>query len=68
MSYSYGKPTTSDIIKSGRRDLNGDGIDINAERAAYLSWSETSENVILSGSSDLTRLSGLRGAILKLKD
>lgn len=68
MSTSYGKPTTSEIIKSGRRDLNGDGIDFNAERSALLSWSETSENIIISGSSDLTRLSGLRGAILKLKE
>jgi len=30
MSTSYGKQTTSEIIMSGRRDLNGDGIDINA--------------------------------------
>jgi hypothetical protein len=30
MSHSYGKATTSEIIKSGKRDLNGDGIDLNA--------------------------------------
>jgi len=65
---TYGRPTTSEIIKSGRRDLNGDGIDTNAERTAFLSWSENSENLIVSGSSDLTRISGLRGAILKLKE
>lgn len=68
MSTSYGKQTTSEIIKSGRRDLNGDGLDLNAERAAFLSWAETPENLIVSGSNDLTRLSGIRGAILKLKD
>lgn len=65
---TYGRPTTSEIIKSGRRDLNGDGIDINAEKAAFLSWSQNTDNIILSGSSDITRLSGLRGAILKLKE
>ena len=65
---SYGKPTTSEILKSGRRDLNGDGLDFSAERSAVLSWNETPENIIISGSSDLTRLSGLRGAILKLKE
>lgn len=68
MSTSYGKQTTSEIVISGRRDLNGDGLDINAERSALLTWSESTENVIISGSSDLTRLSGLRGAILKLKE
>jgi hypothetical protein len=69
---SYGRPTTSDIrqssqIPSNRRDLNGDGLDISAERSAALTWTESSENIIISGSSDLTRLTGLRGAILKLK-
>lgn len=68
MSSSYGKITTSELVNTGRRDLNGEGIDINAERAAQLAWSEATENIIISGSSDITRLSGLKGAILKLKE
>lgn len=69
---SYGKQqqqfTSSQIIQSGRRDLNGLGIDLSAEQSARLHWQESQQNIIISGSSDFTTLSGLRGAILKLKE
>jgi hypothetical protein len=68
MSNFYNKQTTSQIVSSVRRDLNGEGIDLNAESSAFLSWEEPAQNIILSGSSDVTTVSGLRGAILKLKD
>lgn len=66
---SYGRQvTTSSISRSGRQDLNGTGIDINAERSAVLAWEASQENIIISGGSDFTTLTGLRGAILKLKE
>lgn len=63
---SYGRPTTS-TIKSSVQDLNGERIDLSAEQAANLAWSASQENIVVSGSSDVTALSGLKGALLKLK-
>lgn len=64
---SYGKQTTSEMIRSGRIDPNGMGIDLSAEEATRLAWAGGSENIIVSGATDFTTLSSLRGAILKLK-
>ncbi len=64
---SYGKQTTSEMIRSGRIDPNGRGLDLSAEEATRLAWAGGSENIIVSGSTDFTTLSGLRGAVLKLK-
>jgi len=38
MSAPYGRPTISQLINSSRLDLNGEGIDLNAEKAAQLAW------------------------------
>ena len=64
---SYGRPTNSQVINSSARDLNGEGIDISAEQAVALAWSNSQENIVLSGSTESNNLSGLRGALLKLK-
>jgi hypothetical protein len=66
---SFGQPTNSLIQNNTvRRDLNGEGLDLSADRAAFLAWSEPEQNIIIQGSSDFALLSTLRGAILKLKD
>ena len=68
MSTFYGKATTSEIRSSPVRDLNGTQIDFLAENTANLAWSQTQDSLIINGGSDITVLTGLRGALLKLKD
>lgn len=70
MSNFYGKPTTSElrITESTYRDLNGEGLDLAAEGSARLSWGETTDRIVISGSSDVTLLSSVRGALLRLKE
>ena len=59
---------TTSTIRSETHDLNGEGIDISAERAVALNWSQSEGNLIVSGSSEVATLTGLRGAILKMKE
>ena len=54
-------------MKSTKRDLNGDGIDIAAEKNVNLTWSANQEDIVISGSSDVSALSGLKGSLLKLR-
>ena len=69
MSNFYPKPTTSEIRGSANfTDLNGEGLDFAGEAAAFLAWTEPSERVVISGSSDVTQLTTIRGALLKLKE
>lgn len=70
MSNFYGKPTTSELrpTNSVTLDLNGEGLDFLGEQTAHLAWTEPSERIVISGSSDVTLLSGLRGALLSLKN
>jgi hypothetical protein len=64
----YGKPTASELRGTGLLDPNGLNIDFEAENAVNLTWSRTQDNLVVSGSSDVVLLTGLRGALLKLKD
>ena len=64
---SYGRPTNSQIIQSSRRDPNGDGLDVAAEKAINLAWSQSQDDLVISGSSDVSALSTVKGALLKLK-
>ena len=68
----YSKPTANTTnnksSESIRKDLNGEGLDVAAERSAFLAWSEPQENIIITGNSDFNILSTLRGSVLKLKD
>lgn len=70
MSNFYGKPTTSELrpTNSVTLDLNGEGLDFIGEHSAHLAWTEPSERIVISGSSDVTLLSGIRGALLSLKN
>jgi hypothetical protein len=69
MSNFYPKPTTSEIRGSANfTDLNGEGLDFAGEAAAFLAWTEPSDRVVISGSSDVTQLATIRGALLKLKE
>ena len=69
MSNFYGKATTSDLRStvSLTQDLNGEGLDFTGELAARLAWTEPGERIVISGSSDVTLLSQIRGALLSLK-
>jgi hypothetical protein len=70
MSNFYTKQTSSEIRQtlSATRDINGEGLDFLGENAAYLAWTEPSERIVINGSSDVTLLSAIRGAILSLKN
>ena len=65
-SYSSGSNVVSQATSvyevEGRREQR------EADKSAYLKWaSELTNNVLLTGSNDYTRLSNLRDAILELK-
>lgn len=68
MSSYQRQVTTSQSINSEVRNLNGENIDISAERAVALNWAPVEGNIIVSGSSEVATLTGLRGAILKMKE
>ena len=48
--------------------LDGEGLDLVAEGSARLSWGESTDRIVISGSSDVTLLSSIRGALLRLKE
>lgn len=70
MSNFYANPNPSQIRNTGSAltDLNGQGLDLESERSTLLAWTETHGKVIINASSDFTQLSGIRGALLKLKE
>jgi hypothetical protein len=70
MSNFSAKPKTSEIRPtfSALIDVNGEGLDQFAENAVMLSWTETHDRIVINGSSDVTLLSNIRGALLRLKE
>jgi hypothetical protein len=70
MSNPLGRPTSSEIRStySFSQSMNIEALDLAAERAAVLAWSEPADQVVISGSTDVTLLTEIRGAILALKN
>jgi hypothetical protein len=70
MSNPLGRPTTSELRStfSFSQDINGEGIDFVASRGAALAWSEPADRLVISGASDVTLLTEIRGALLALRN
>ena len=66
---SQGLPQTTSVISGGNAlNYEGQKAELSAESEAYLRWaSELNNSVVISGSSDYSRLAALKNAILELR-
>ena len=54
--------------RGGERMREGEHADLAGERNANLQWTYEGDNVVVSGGSDFTLLSGFKGALLALRN
>lgn len=67
-SYQQSSKFTSES-RGTERNVEGELADILGDRNAVLNWTRTEgDNVVISGGSDFSLLSGFRGALLSLRN